>query len=141
MDWSLRHAIFIGRSFRTYHDTLLVWEWKIYYSGISTYTAVVSETVRRNNWRSDISLPIWRYLSQFIYSCQLHCYYYHTFVTFWSRKSQNHSLNSVWIAYATTTETYTRKSDPKLVGLKGIITKKNYCENPMLPWWWMVIQS
>ena len=30
MNWSLRDAIFTGRSFRNY-DTLLVWEWKIYY--------------------------------------------------------------------------------------------------------------
>ena len=66
----------------------------------------------------DISIRILRYLLQFIYSCQLPCYYYHhflihgggrgDFVTFWRRKSQNHCLNLVWIAYATTTETYTR---------------------------------
>ena len=83
----------------------------------------------------------------FIYSCQLYCYFLiheggrGDFVTFSSRKSRNHSLNSVWIAYATTTETYNRKSDTKLVGFKRIITSKNYWENPMLLWWWLVIQS
>ena len=30
MNWSLRDAIFTGRSFRDY-DALLEWEWKIYY--------------------------------------------------------------------------------------------------------------